>query len=135
MTIPSNERANRELFLKALQREPIRCGRPDCVGSVEIQDRSQLHDRIKTFGLACEQCEWKERITGREQLMPPWDETSLMDMAYEHLMHQPVFCPQDGTPVVFTSMPNPRRRARYRLSCYYCGRQAEMDWPPQEMRR
>ena len=44
------------------------------------------------------------------------------------------FCPNDGTPVVFTSLPNPRRKGRYRLSCYYCGRQAEMDWPPPEAR-
>lgn len=44
-------------------------------------------------------------------------------------------CPRDGTPVVFTSLPNPRRRARYRVACYYCGRQVEMDWPPPESRR
>ena len=37
--------------------------------------------------------------------------------------------------VVFTSLPNPRRRARYRISCFYCGRQAEMDWPPPEAKR
>ena len=51
-------------------------------------------------------------------------------MADEHLMHQQPICPYDRTPVVFTSLQNPRRKARYRLSCFYCGRQAEIDWPP-----
>jgi hypothetical protein len=102
---------------------------------VQIQDISQAHDRVKTFDLRCESCEWRSEVTGNQQLAPAWDATALLDMAYEHLMHQPAFCPFDGTAVVFTSLPNPRRQARYRLSCYYCGRQAEMDWPPQEMRR
>ena len=122
-------------FVKALQREPIPCGRPGCPGPVETIDQSQLHDRVKTFGLKCERCGWQDQVTGREALTPPWDEASLLDMAYEHLMHQQPKCPNDETPVVFTSLPNPRRRARYRLSCFYCGRQAEMDWPPPEGRR
>jgi hypothetical protein len=56
-------------------------------------------------------------------------------MADEHLMHQQPTCPFDETPVVFHSLPNPRRRARYRLACFFCGRQADMDWPPPESRR
>ncbi len=122
-------------FVKALQHEPVACARPGCPGPVEAADFSQLRDRVKTFGLKCETCGWEDRLTGREQLTPPWDEEDLLDMAYEHLMHQPAFCPRDGTPVVFTSLPNPWRKARYRLSCFYCGRQAEMDWPPPESRR
>jgi hypothetical protein len=27
-------------------------------------------------------------------------------------------------------LPNPRRKARYRISCFFCGRQTELDWPP-----
>lgn len=127
--------ADQELFHRALQREAVPCGRQPCPGPVQVQDISEAHDRVKTFALRCERCEWRGEVTGSEQLAPAWDATTLLDMAYEHLMHQPAFCPLDGTAVVFTSLPNPRRRARYRLSCYYCGRQAEMDWPPQEMRR
>jgi hypothetical protein len=36
--------------------------------------------------------------------------------------------PPDDTPITFTSMPNPRRS----LSCFYCGRHAELNWPPPE---
>lgn len=135
MPVSSSEQANRTLFLKALQKDPLQCPRPACGGPVEVLDVSHLHNRVKTFGLSCERCDWKDRVTGTEQLIPPWDETVLLDMAYEHLMHQPAVCSYDGMTVVFTSLPNPRRRARYRVSCYYCGRQAEMDWPPQEFRR
>ena len=127
------EQTNRKLFLKALLKDPVQC--PNCGGPVDVQDCSQLQDRVKTFELKCESCDWKERVTGREQLVPPWDETVLLDMAYDHLMHQPAMCPHDGSPVIFTSLPNPRRKARYRVSCFYCGRQAEMDWPPQDLRR
>ena len=129
------EQTNRTLFLKALHKDPVQCPQPNCGGSVDVQDCSQLQDRVKTFELKCESCDWKERVTGREQLVPPWDETVLLDMAYDHLMHQPAMCPHDGSPVIFTSLPNPRRKARYRVSCFYCGRQAEMDWPPPELRR
>jgi hypothetical protein len=135
MSVSPGEQANRALFLKALQKDPLQCSRPACGGGVAVQDLSQVHDRVKTFELRCERCDWKDRVTGREQLTPPWDETVLLDMAYEHMMHQPAPCPYDDMTVVFMSLPNPRRQARYRVSCYYCGRQAEMDWPPQEFRR
>ena len=126
---------NHAQFLKALQGESIACATPGCPGPVETHDLSLLHDRVKTFESTCERCGRQDRVTGREELSPPWDEDSLLEMAYEHLMHQPALCPSDGTPVVFTSLPNPRRKGRYRLSCFYCGRQAEMDWPPPESRR
>lgn len=119
-------------FVKALQGEALSCASPGCPGPVEATDRSQLHDRVKTFALTCTRCGREERLTGREELTPPWDEEALLAMADEHLMHQTAVCPVDGTPVVFTSLPNPRRKARYRLSCFYCGRQTEMAWPPSE---
>ncbi|MDA2911027.1 hypothetical protein MYX04_08880 [Nitrospiraceae bacterium AH_259_D15_M11_P09] len=122
-------------FVMALQREPIACGTPGCSGPVETTDRSRLQDRVKTFEVTCQRCGWQERLSGHEQVTPPWDEAALLVMAEEHLMHQQPCCPFDGTPVIFTSMPNPRRRARYRVSCVYCGRCAEMDWPPPESRR
>ena len=122
-------------FVHALQHEPLACHTAGCPGPVQTSDLSQMHDRVKTFGLRCHRCGWEGRLTGREDLASPWDEASLLIMADEHLMHQQPSCPCDGTPVVFTSLPNPRRRARYRLSCFYCGRQAEMDWPPSEARR
>ena len=122
-------------FVKALQGEPLSCAGPGCPGPVETTDRSQLHDRVKTFELTCTRCGRQERLTGREELTPPWDEGALLEMADEHLMHLTAVCPCDGTPVVFTSLPNPRRKARYRLSCFYCGRQAEIAWPPAESRQ
>jgi hypothetical protein len=122
-------------FVRALQREPIPCRTAGCPGPVDINDLSQVHDRVKTFGLRCQRCGWEDRVTGRLEEVPPWDEASLLMMADEHLMHQQPTCPFDGTPVVFISLPNPRRRARYRLSCFYCGRQVEIDWPPPESRR
>lgn len=124
-----------ERFIRALQREPIPCGAPGCEGLVEVTDLSQSYDRVKTFRLTCTRCGWHERVAGRPSPSPPWDEASLLAMAEEHLLHQQPICPNDGTPVVFTSLPNPRRKARYRISCYYCGRQVEMDWPPPEARR
>lgn len=124
-----------ELFVKALQHEHISCLRQGCSGSIEITDLSQLNDRIKTFQLKCERCGWQERVSGVYSVTPPWDEAALLVMADEHLMHQQPVCPNDGTPVVFTSLPNPRRKARYRVSCFYCGRNTDMDWPPPESRR
>jgi hypothetical protein len=135
MPTSPQEESNRQLFLKALQKDPIQCSRPGCGGSVLVQDLSTAHDRVKTFELRCERCNGKDQITGQEAPAQTWDDTAVLDIAYEHLMHQPAVCPHDGMTVVFTSLPNPRRKAKYRLSCYYCGRQAEVDWPPQEFRR
>jgi hypothetical protein len=122
-------------FVCALQHEPVACGRPGCSGPVETVEMSQLHDRVKTFHFCCQSCGWEERLEGNGPQTPPWDDASLLAMAEEHMMHQQPTCPFDDTPVVFTSLPNPRRRARYRLSCFYCGRQTDMDWPPAEARR
>ena len=136
MRIP--ESFSHQQFVRALQHEAASCATPGCPGPVESEELSQGTDRVKTYAFHCTKCGWQERIAGSGQSQsswPTWDEATLLDMAYEHLMHQPAFCQIDGTPVVFTSMPNPRRKARYRLSCFYCGRQAEMDWPPPEARR
>jgi len=122
-------------FVHALQHEPLACATAGCPGPVEVHDLSQVHDRVKVFEARCQKCGQQTRLSGREQANPPWDDAAVLVMADEHLMHQQPSCPFDGTPVVFTSMPNPRRKAKYRLSCFYCGRQAEMDWPPPEARR
>jgi ribosomal protein S27AE len=122
-------------FVKALQHEHLVCEAPKCGERVEIVDLSQSYDRVKTFQLTCPRCGRLERVTGKLAPDPPWDNAALLEMAEEHILHQQPLCPNDGTPVVFTSLTNPRRRARYRLSCFYCGRQAEMDWPPPEARR
>jgi len=103
----------------------------DARGAISATERVRYIARVRELARLCAES-W---LAGREELTPPWDEDSLLEMAYEHLMHQPAVCPVDGTPVVFTSLPNPQRKARYRLSCFYCGRQAEMDWPPPESRR
>ena len=123
-----------DLFIRALQHEPIPCGVAGCEGPVQSTDLSQAYDRVKTFQLRCERCGWANRLSGSGPQEPPWDDAALLGMAEEHLLHQQPTCPFDHTPVVFASLPNPRRRARYRLSCFYCGRQAEMDWPPPEAR-
>ncbi len=128
-------KGDHQRFIQTLQHEPVPCNKNGCPGPVETTDLSQVRDRIKQFALVCQTCGWTARLGGREELDPPWDDASLLVMADEHLLHQQPLCPCDGTPVVFTSLPNPRRRARYRLSCFYCGRQAEMDWPPGESRR
>lgn len=134
MTSSEQEQAHR-VFIRALQHDAISCGRAGCPGPVEALDQSQTRDRIKTFELTCERCGWHTSVTGREQLMPLWDNASLELMADEHLMHQQPVCPYDDTPVVFISMPNPRRKAKYRVACFYCGRHTEMDWPPPESKR
>lgn len=123
------------VFIRALQHEAISCGHDGCPGPVEAVDQSQTRDRVKTFEMTCERCGWRSQVTGREQLTPPWDNASLELMADEHLMHQQPVCPYDDTPVVFISMPNPRRKAKYRVACFYCGRQTEMEWPPAESKR
>jgi hypothetical protein len=133
-TMSAAEPIRHQQFVKALQHDAIMCGQEGCPGPVHATDLSQMRDRVKVFELTCKRCGWRDRVTGREEAGPPWDETALLDLVYEHLMHQQPVCPNDGTPVVFTSPPNPRRKGRYRLSCYYCGRQAEMDWPPPEAR-
>ncbi|MFO0729733.1 MAG: hypothetical protein U0361_01815 [Nitrospiraceae bacterium] len=133
--MPIDQQRNHELFIKALQHEPIHCGQTGCPGPVETADLSQTRDRVKTFEARCQRCGWHRRIDGHEQLSPAWDDASVLMMADEHLMHQQPFCPFDQTPVVFISMPNPRRKAKYRAACFYCGRQTEMDWPPPEAKR
>lgn len=132
--LTSQDQAHR-LFVKAIQHEHISCGRDGCPGPVEAIDQSQTRDRVKTFEFHCESCGWHRSVTGQEQLNPPWDNAALELMADEHLLHQQPVCPFDDTPVVFISMPNPRRKAKYRVACFYCGRQTEMDWPPPETKR
>lgn len=134
MTSFEQEQAHRQ-FIRALQHEAINCGSAGCPGPVETVDQSQTRDRVKTFDLHCKRCGWHTSVTGREQLSPLWDNASLELMADEHLLHQQPVCPFDDTPVVFISMPNPRRKAKYRVACFYCGRQTEMDWPPPESKR
>lgn len=125
----------RDLFIHALQHEPVPCGTPGCSGPVQSTDLSQASDRVKTYQFRCARCEWTSRVAGSGPQDPPWDDAALLGMAEEHLLHQQPLCPFDHVPVVFGSLPNPRRKARYRLSCFYCGRQAELDWPPSEARR
>lgn len=127
--------ATHGLFVHALQHETVPCATSGCAGPVQSTDLSQSYDRVKTYQLRCERCNWTSRVSGIESAVSTWDEAALLAMAEEHLLHQQPMCPFDHTPVVFTSLPNPRRKARYRLSCFYCGRQAEMDWPPPEARR
>ena len=121
-----------DLFIKAVQHEPITCPASNCAGYVECIDVSQAHDRIKTFHLHCLICGREENIQGHEDHGIPWNEAELQAIIDEHLLHLQPICPFDQSPVIFTSLPNPRRRARYRIACYYCGRRVEMDWPPQE---
>ena len=109
----SDQQRSHQVFVKALQHEVITCERTGCPGPVEIIDQSQTRDRVKTFEVHCEKCGWKRTVTGAEQLNPPWDNASLELMADEHLMHQQPVCPFDDTPVVFISMPNPRRSSRW----------------------
>jgi len=132
---PSEQQQAHRLFVRALQHEAIGCERIGCPGPVEAVDQSQTRDRVKTFHLQCEHCGWHTSLTGQEQLTPPWDNAALELMADEHLMHQQPVCPFDETPVVFISMPNPRRKAKYRVACFYCGRHIVMDWPPPESKR
>ncbi len=121
-----------QVFVKALQRDQIPCPMPGCRGPVESCERSHAHDRVKTFDLRCKHCGWQELVTGKAEPNPPWDEASLLAMTDEHLLHLQPTCSYDQAPLVFTSLPNPRRKARYRIACFYCGRQADIDWPPPE---
>ena len=119
-------------FIRALQHEPIACGVSACPGQVECVEVSQHQDRVKTYHVQCLLCGWEEQVRGYEELGQPWADAELEAIIDEHLLHLQPICPHDSTPIVFTSLPNPRRRARYRIACYYCGCQVEVDWPPQE---
>jgi hypothetical protein len=122
-------------FVQALQHEHLTCPKPGCGGAMNITDHTPHLARIKMYEAECKQCHTKEQIAGKEQPMPPWDGASITMMAEVHLLHDQPTCPFDDTPITFTSMPNPRRKARYRLSCFYCGRHAELNWPPAEAKR
>jgi hypothetical protein len=102
---------------------------------MSVTDMTPHHARVKTYEAECERCHHKEHIDGSEQTSPPWDIASITMMAEVHLLHDQPTCPFDDTPITFISMPNPRRKARYRLLCYYCGRHTEMNWPPPEAKR
>ena len=123
------------VFVHALHKQPVRCQNPGCSGLVEVADISQPANRVKTFQLQCGTCHEVKTMTGCLQVDPPWDEGSLMEIMEEHLLHLEPVCPYDQAPVEFYSLPNPRRRARYRITCWYCGRQEELDWPPEEAKR
>ena len=129
------ERMAHRRFVQALQHEHLVCIKPDCGGPMDVVDLTPHHAHIKTYEATCERCGATEQITGQEQSSPPWDIASITMMAEVHLLHDQPACPFDGTPITFTSMPNPRRKARYRLSCFYCGRHSEMNWPPPEAKR
>ena len=112
------ERIAHGRFVKALQHEHLTCAQPGCGGAMDVADHTLHNAHIKTYEAECERCHVKEQITGVEQTSPPWDVASFTMMAELHLLHEQPICPFDDTPITFTSMPNPRRKARYRLSCY-----------------
>lgn len=118
------------VFIKALRHEPMTCSRGACSGRVDCTEVSLPQARVKTYRLRCDVCGWEERVRGREEAASQWEEAELQTIIDEHLLHLQPECPYDQSPVVFTSLPNPRRKAMYRISCFYCGRQVEMDWPP-----
>lgn len=122
-------------FIQALHKQHVSCGTASCPGPVSVEDASPMAAPVKTFVFRCESCDWEERIMGDRQEQPPWDEGSLMEITEEHLLHLEPVCPFDQAPLHFQSLPNPRRRARYRINCPYCGRQEELDWPPEEAKR
>lgn len=130
------DRSTRQRFVRALHHDPLMCMKPGCGGPMEITDITPTDKaRTKTYVGECTRCRSRETLAGQESLSPPWDEGALTIMAEAHLLHAQPICPFDDTPVEFVSMTNPRRKARYRLCCYFCGRQAEMDWPPPEAKR
>jgi hypothetical protein len=122
-------------FVQALQHEHLTCPKPGCGGPMDVTDHTPHHARVKIYEASCERCHTTEKITGRECAAPPWDVASITMMAEVHLLHDQPTCPFDDTPITFISLPNPRRKARYRLLCYYCGRHTEMNWPPPEAKR
>lgn len=129
------ERLAHHRFVQALQHEHVTCVTPGCGEPMDVIDLTSHNARVKTYEATCERCHASEKITGREEHAPPWDVASITMMAEMHLLHDQPVCPFDDTPITFTSMPNPRRKARYRLSCFYCGRHTEMNWPPPEAKR
>ena len=126
------EREAHHRFVQALQHEHLTCAKPGCGGAMDVVDLTPHNARIKAYEATCEQCHLVEKITGREEQQPAWDIASITMMAEVHLLHDQPTCPFDDTPITFISMPNPRRKARYRLTCFYCGRHTEMNWPPPE---
>ncbi len=130
------DRAMWKRFVHALHHDPLVCLKAGCGGPVEITDTTPTdRTHIKTYAGECTRCHARETIAGREALSPPWDDGALTIMAEAHLLHAQPTCPFDDTPVEFISLTSPRRKARYRLCCYFCGRQAEIDWPPPEAKR
>lgn len=119
-----------DAFIKALQHEPITCLSSACSRHVSCTEVSHPQDRVKSYRLRCDACGWEDRVSGQEDGTAQWEEAELQAIMDEHLLHLQPVCPYDRAPVVFTSLPNPRRKARYRISCFYCGRRIEMDWPP-----
>ena len=126
------ERARHQRFVQALQHEHVTCVQPGCGGLMDVIDHTPHNARIKIYEAECKKCHATEKITGKEQTSPPWDVASITMMAETHLLHDQPTCPFDDTPITFMSLPNPRRKARYRLVCFYCGRHTEMNWPPPE---
>lgn len=122
-------------FIRALKKQSISCSRKNCSGMALIEELSQSTDRVKTFSLQCEQCGHQDIIRGNMAVEPPWDEGSMMEIMEEHLLHLEPVCPYDHSPLHFHSLPNPRRKAKYRVSCFYCGREEVIDWPPEEAKR
>ena len=129
------EREAHRRFVRALQHEHLTCAKPGCGGAMAVTDHTLHTARIKSYEATCERCHTVEKITGKEEHQPSWDVASITLMAETHLLHEQPSCPYDDTPITFISLPNPRRKARYRLLCYYCGRHTEMNWPPPEAKR
>jgi len=119
-----------ETFIKALQHAPIPCQTPSCPGQVDCTEVSHHQDRVKSFHVQCALCGWEKQVRGCEESGRPWESAELEAIIDEHLLHLQPVCPHDSAPIVFTSLPNPRRKARYRIACYFCGCQVEVDWPP-----
>ncbi|MDH5254192.1 MAG: hypothetical protein OEW25_12780, partial [Nitrospira sp.] len=109
------DREQHRRFVQALQHEHVTCAKPGCGGAMDVADHTSHSARIKTYEATCERCHAVETITGHEQSSPPWDLASITMMAEVHLLHDQPTCPFDGTPITFVSLPNPRRKARYRL--------------------
>ncbi len=122
-------------FIQALKKHPIACSVPGCQGSSMVEELSQSTDRVKSFSLHCEECGHQEMLQGNAQYEPPWDEGSMMEIMEEHLLHLEPVCPYDHSPLHFHSLPNPRRKAKYRITCFFCGREEVIDWPPEEAKR